>query len=80
VTEPMPTDTHESLVKELAGADPVYRDVDADKLSCVLCNAENLEQGHRHDCLWVRAKKLIAWEEEQAQMIAGADLPPTQRF
>ncbi len=59
MTEPMPTDTHESLVKELAGADPVYRDVDADKLSCVLCNAENLEQGHRDDCLWVRAKRQV---------------------
>ena len=66
-------------MKELAGADPVYRDV-TDKLSCVLCNAENREHGHRDDCLWVRAKKLIAWEEKRAQMIAGADLPPTQRF
>ena len=77
---PRPTDTHESLIKELAQADPVYRDVGTDKRSCVLCNAEDPEQGHREDCLWLRARKLISWEEEQAQMIAGADLPPTQRF
>jgi hypothetical protein len=79
VTEPIPTDTHQSLVKELAQADPVYRDV-GDKRYCVLCNAENIELGHRHDCLWLRARKLISWEEEQAQKVAGADLPPTQKF
>ena len=80
MTEPMPTDTHQSLVKELAQADPVYRDVGVGKQYCVLCNAENLELEHRDDCLWLRARKLISWEEEQAQKIAGADLPPTQKF
>jgi hypothetical protein len=72
------TDTPESLVKELAEADPVYRDVDADALCCVLCDAKVEKQEHSKDCLWLRAKKLAAWSEEQAQRIAAADPPPTQ--
>jgi hypothetical protein len=73
------TDTPESLVKELADAKPVYRDVEAGALCCALCEAKVEKEEHSKDCLWLRAKKLVAWSEEQAQRIAAADLPPTQR-
>jgi hypothetical protein len=71
-------DTADKLVKELAEADPVYRDVDAGALCCVLCEAKVETEQHREDCLWLRARKLIAWCDEQAQKIAATDLPPTQ--
>ena len=70
-------DTAVKLVKELAEADPVYR-TDAGALRCVLCDAKVETDQHRKDCLWVRAKKLTAWCDEQAQKVAAADLPPTQ--
>jgi hypothetical protein len=72
-------DTADKLVRELAEADPVYRDGDAGALCCGLCEAKVEKEEHREGCLWLRAKKLVAWNEEQAQRIAAADLPPTQR-
>jgi hypothetical protein len=71
-------DTPESLLKELAQADPVYHDADSGVMSCTLCKTRSVKGGHRDDCLWLRARKLIAWCEEQAKLIAAADPPPTQ--
>jgi hypothetical protein len=71
-------DTPESLLKELAQADPLYLDPDCDDLVCILCRAKVEENDHRHDCVWLRAKKMVAWRAEQERLIAAADPPPTQ--
>ena len=71
-------DTPQSLLKELAQADPLYLDPDCNARVCILCRAKVDENDHRRDCVWGRAKKLVAWCAEQEGLIAAADPPPTQ--
>jgi hypothetical protein len=71
-------DSHEAITKELARADPLYLDPDCDALVCILCRAKVEENDHRHECVWLRAKKLVEWCAAQEQLIAGTDLAPTQ--
>jgi hypothetical protein len=71
-------DTADKLLKEFANADPLFLDPDCGELVCILCRAKVEENKHRQDCVWLRATKLVAWNAEQAQRIAGADPVPTQ--